>query len=289
MRHIVPVAAITLALGAAVAHGTSLSLPDGSMSVGPYGSDSPWWDTTSYKRAVTAGTINAQTCLDVRVSGRLSNFQFEEAAYGGAFFEVGLMTDDEYQAMEPYDPETANLDSSTARGSNRGIYLILLESEMYMEDWGGYWPPDGGYYPGQYYLSDDGQDVFFHHFDSDTTVDFSFTLHPSGSAGGTVDATVTVIDGQDTYQWSTTGLPYGRYNPVAYDPYHTGDGSAWAIVEDFSQAHLFVNALGYSDSGTSSFDYSDIQAVVIPEPLTMLGVLLGVSGLGGYIRRRRIV
>ena len=261
-----------------------LTLPDGSMTVGPYNSESPWWDTTSYKRAVTTGTINAQTAGDVTVSGRLSNFQFGEPGVG-AFLEVGLMTDAEYQAMEDYDG-LGNWDSSTARGSNRGIYLLLCESEMYMEDWGGYWPPDGGNFAGRYYPSDDGQTVFSQvHFSSSTTVDFSFTLHPAGSAGGTIDAAVTVTDGQDTYQWSTTGLPYGRFNPAAYDPDHAGDGSAWAIVEDFGQAHLFVNALGYSASGDSSFDYSDVQAVgLIPEPgaLSLIGL-----GLVGLARRKR--
>ena len=149
---------------------------------------------------------------------------------------------------------------------------------------GGYWPPDGGNFAGQYYPSDDGQTVFSSiHFDSDTVVDFSFTLSPVGSVGGTVDAAVTITKGESTYTWLTQDLPYGRFNPVAYDPNHTGDGSDWALVEDFSEAHLFVNVLSYSATGTSSFSYSGTEAV--PEPGTMC--LLGIGGLGVLIHRKR--
>jgi hypothetical protein len=268
----------------------TLTIPDGSMSVGPYNpSGSPFWDTTSYNRVVTSGTINAQTSVPVMVSGRLSNFNFSSGSSPGwiAFIEVGLMTHEEYNAMEDYNPATANWDSSTARGSNRGIYQIICATELYMEDWGGYWPPDGGNYAGQYYPSDDGQTVLFHNFGASTILDFSFTMHPSGLVGGTVDATVDVDnDGDSVYDasWSVTGLPYGRYNPAAYDPSHTGDGSDWAIVEDFSQAHLFVNVLGYD--GNCSFSYSNIQAVPVPVPGAILLGGIGV-GLVGWLKRRR--
>jgi len=291
VRKLVVIAAAGLIVaGSGRAWTGPLTLPDGSLSVDGLVYTDHWWDTASYKRVVTADTINAQAGRPVTVSGRLSDFQFENLDWGsGAFIEVGLMADQDYQAMEDYDPASPdNWDDPDARGSNKGIYLIVLEPEMYLEDWGGYWPPDGGNFAGQYYPSDDGQTVFSSvHFDADTVVDFSFTLSPQGSAGGTVDADVAVTHGAGTDHWSTHALPYGRFNPARYDPDHTGDGSDWALVEDFSQAHLFVNILSYSPGpgGTSSFSYSGVQAAFpVPEPG---GLSVFALGLVGLVRRKR--
>ena len=65
-------------------------------------------------------------------------------------------------------------------------------------------------------------------------------------------------------------------------------GTTWYRASDL------VGGLGLTDQGTHLELVLDsygrgltTQSSVIPEPMTMLAIGLGISGLGGYIRRRR--
>jgi hypothetical protein len=240
----------------------SLSLPDGTMSVGPYLDASPWWDDTSYKRVISAETIDAQN-QPVTVSGQISNIQFTGTTPASEPFwiEIGLMTDAEYQAREVYNAST-NPDAyltSTGRAWNRGIYFILMQSaatptyKMHLQDYGGQSPDP---------------DVMF---SEDGTYDFSFTLTPSGSYGGTASLTV---NGNIV----CTDMPYGAYNPVV--------DSDYSLVENFCEAHLFVSMLSYfGETGeTVTLSYSGVEAIPAPG-----AALLGAMGLAmvGWLKRRR--
>jgi len=96
-----------------------------------------------------------------------------------------------------------------------------------------------------------------------------------GSLTGNGSAYVDVTGGTDQVQFDTNtfftpasganGIPDGADMKFQFttDPSFTWPGTDWLV--------------GSNDP---------IKADVIPEPLTMLGVFLGVSGLGGYLRRR---
>ena len=71
-----------------------------------------------------------------------------------------------------------------------------------------------------------------------------------------------------TQVWDLTSLP------------HTG---AITVV-----ANLFGNAQTWTGTGNNytTFDNVVVNGMVIPEPITMTMIGLGIVGLGGYIRRR---
>jgi len=80
------------------------------------------------------------------------------------------------------------------------------------------------------------------------------------------------------YHWNTN--PYYLYNTPPNDG--NGDNTinmAW-----------FIGTLNPGQSADITFQYriAETQAgAVIPEPVTMAGLVLGVGGLAGYVRRRR--
>ncbi len=84
------------------------------------------------------------------------------------------------------------------------------------------------------------------------------------------------------------GKPY--ISGLAFD-YDTGDLYAGA----WDSTSIYKLNLGDGTYGTISLTGEVFEGVVfgmdsvIPEPLTMLGVFLGVSGLGAYIRKRRVL
>ena len=62
----------------------------------------------------------------------------------------------------------------------------------------------------------------------------------------------------------------------------------WQVPCETNQLLFFVNNLGnVAGAGPASFGIRQV-ATTVPEPLTMLGLLAGVSLLGGYVRQRRM-
>jgi len=76
---------------------------------------------------------------------------------------------------------------------------------------------------------------------------------------------------------------------VANQSFRYGDVSA----SGYGKWYTLMNDNTWADPSTGYFDSTKIQGAwqasqVIPEPLTMLGVFAGVSGIGAYLRRRRV-
>jgi hypothetical protein len=85
--------------------------------------------------------------------------------------------------------------------------------------------------------------------------------------------TVTVLD--ERLYAMPSGEQYGYY----YE-------KLWSISPQpsFETITAQVNFSG----GILAIDEVTVDTICVPEPVTMLGVFLGVSGLAGYIRRRRL-
>jgi formylglycine-generating enzyme required for sulfatase activity len=82
--------------------------------------------------------------------------------------------------------------------------------------------------------------------------------------------------GGDVYQWDETG---GSDRHLA--------GGDFYIYGGYMQAGGWVGANPSMEVDTFGFRVADVGAPV-PEPLTMLALSMGIVGLGGYIRRRRV-
>ncbi len=98
---------------------------------------------------------------------------------------------------------------------------------------------------------------------------------------------------------SSVGIPEGvvlvKWNNPTPDPWSAGSGTFWfysttgpgqvgtftdrVVVKDGTAPDLWGNLVGVLPGCEPT--------VVIPEPLTMVGMFMGVCGLGGYIRRKR--
>jgi len=83
------------------------------------------------------------------------------------------------------------------------------------------------------------------------------------------------IDGTEVgssyrYDYDDLGTEIGLYTMFQNPLSDWGENKPYTIWDDFA------------------FGSSMEAPLAIPEPLTMLGVFLGVSGLAGYVRRRRL-
>jgi hypothetical protein len=78
----------------------------------------------------------------------------------------------------------------------------------------------------------------------------------------------------------------GAWDPVLDDTFWTAPNGSNATLKATWDISGITNT-PVSGSGIPWVNSSDLnKGSVIPEPITMLGLLLGVGGLGGYLRRR---
>ena len=128
----------------------------------------------------------------------------------------------------------------------------------------------------------------------------------TGSGFSVSESAVITFDADDTWHWGRYGknAPAGPHssleseNPETTDIDHmvtykiTGLDQLSEDDPDYTTYPtwlLFFEDRDAGDGQWDDFDYNDLVVEVqcVPEPLTVLGVFLGVSGLGAYIRRRR--
>jgi len=96
--------------------------------------------------------------------------------------------------------------------------------------------------------------------------------------GADVTVTITDINGLTlTHQQGTPGTTTGEILAFDFDDF-TGTG-------DETAADSVVFFIEGEPRGDHDIDF--IKTGIIPEPVTMAGLLLGIGALGGYIRRRR--
>jgi hypothetical protein len=110
------------------------------------------------------------------------------------------------------------------------------------------------------------------------------------------DASATIPGGASAYfsMWTNDPLDHpapfpwmvGLQNAIANSDYFTNGalGPADIFLNMATDLNNPANTPGGFDWTVT--DNDDIIGYAIPEPLTMLGVFLGVSGLGGYVRKR---
>jgi hypothetical protein len=106
----------------------------------------------------------------------------------------------------------------------------------------------------------------------------------------------------DQIRWETgfaSGGSGGLGGSSARAGYSNGTGDAGTFYELYGSAingafldtnsstGLIYNSLNSPVSGRYVFEVRSGHVVVIPEPLTMLAVGMGITGLAGYIRRRK--
>lgn len=76
-----------------------------------------------------------------------------------------------------------------------------------------------------------------------------------------------------------------RYSSDGSPP--NSDYKSFVIDEiDIQISNIPLNVVDDSFTLPSEGEFNDLQAVPIPEPLTAASVLLGIIGLGAYMRRR---
>ena len=104
-----------------------------------------------------------------------------------------------------------------------------------------------------------------------------------------LDGSATDPDGQATefyFLWSFNSMPDGSGATLSRiripDPVFEPD-----LIGDYLLTLTVSDDQGNIDSDNVTIYVSD--PAVIPEPVTMLGVLFGVVGLAGYVRKRRRV
>ncbi|MBM4017111.1 MAG: PEP-CTERM sorting domain-containing protein [Planctomycetes bacterium] len=90
------------------------------------------------------------------------------------------------------------------------------------------------------------------------------------------------------------GTQYGTLDPYGHDPStaHGGGAGAWdwsvtwgteVVPLQYADFKVTVTYLG----NFSGEDTYEVSLTPVPEPLTLAGLLLGVGGAAGYVRRRR--
>jgi hypothetical protein len=108
--------------------------------------------------------------------------------------------------------------------------------------------------------------------------------------GSTFEVTITVKSGigEASVKTSTGNGQFGGSGLAAID-YTSLAGDADLTKVD-SIEYLFNSNLGGTPKGQGGGDYSFdlLEGGVIPEPVTMLGLFLGLGGVGAYIRKRRL-
>ena len=112
-------------------------------------------------------------------------------------------------------------------------------------------------------------------------------------ADGSFGIDVFFVDSDQGAQVKVTVTEDGSSVSVTKDtPSGSGASSLTFLYSEFGLAFTSVDQIEFlftNRDGTAAVDYEvDLFATHIPEPVTMLGMFLGLGSVGAYIRRRRM-
>ena len=127
-------------------------------------------------------------------------------------------------------------------------------------------------------------------FSSQPAASFNGTYYPGGGGPqGVDDAGGAKLWGEfdDPGVGDVAGVDYGTANATYdLDWYHSGFTSDKADIR--LQIDTEVNTAYSADFDWLVTSSDPLQTYAVPEPVTMLGVFMGISGLAGYVRKRRL-
>jgi len=92
--------------------------------------------------------------------------------------------------------------------------------------------------------------------------------------------------GGRTQKWSDNATS-GAGNETAVFSHNASVSVIGQFTATLPTQDIFGHGVGQGQNIVNAYVLRDITVSVIPEPITMLAVGLGVAGLGGYVRRRR--
>ena len=123
-------------------------------------------------------------------------------------------------------------------------------------------------------------------FGGPVSVLFSTPVAGVGLDGGYFDA----IGGTTIEAFDATGASLGTIvnTQLGIEFYGLADSGGANVISGISFHITGSEPFGYVIDNLTFGAAGDIHDLVIPEPLTMLGVFAGISGLGAYIRKRRM-
>ena len=94
-----------------------------------------------------------------------------------------------------------------------------------------------------------------------------------------------IIDGMPTgYDFTTGYLQAGNFENAALANTWLDDLGKWEVIGDTNKVFALTND-EFEDVSFVALNYGGIR--IVPEPLTMVGVLMGIAGIGGYVVRKR--
>jgi len=114
---------------------------------------------------------------------------------------------------------------------------------------------------------------------------FAYGDYATGSAWERVTIKAYSASGSTTWQMDLQNTPAGS-GGMAVIPFSSGVGSAdMAAITKLD----YVFDMTPSLTGGANYSFDALETGNVPEPLTMLGLLASVGGVGAYIRKRRAV
>lgn len=130
---------------------------------------------------------------------------------------------------------------------------------------------------------------------TDPTIDFSTLFFPNPSTFGSANTFMEVgdlgldLNGDGNIDDDDVGFLNEKVDMNIFTPFHAGYPKADLHLTMATLANNPLNIPGY-DGGYdwTATDFDHIDMGVVPEPITMLGLVFGVGSLAGYIRKRRM-